>query len=181
MIMNSRNEVGGDRPSTLPSPAAAPGCGHKSEAGGELRALRDAAARQLERNLARWAEGERDCDGSETDAERADVEPEVAAGGVIEPAARPGTQCHAKGRGHVDRAEHRSHDPGAEIVTHENGVERHHRAVGKAEHQREAIEAREIAGEHVKTYGEGLEREAEDDHALCADAIGCEPANNAAT
>jgi hypothetical protein len=35
----------------------------------------------------------------------------------------------------------------AEIFAHENGVERHHCAVRKTEHQREAVKAREIAGE----------------------------------
>ena len=48
-------------------------------------------------------------------------------------------------------------DPRAEIFAHENGVERHRRAVGKAEHQREAVEAREVAGEHIKADGDGLD------------------------
>jgi hypothetical protein len=62
---------------------------------------------------------------------------------------------------------------------HQNGVERHHRAAGKPEHQRETVEAREIASEHVKAHGDGLECESEDDHALCADAVGREPADDA--
>src|SRR5215467_2412791 len=91
--------------------------------GQRLRALRDTLAFQHRRKLAGRAEGEGDGDGAETDAKRADIEPEVAAVGVVEPATGPGTQRHAQGRGHVDRAEHRTHDPGAKILAHENGVE----------------------------------------------------------
>src|SRR5205085_12523036 len=79
----------------------------------ELRALRDTRAGQRQREVARRAEGEGDGDGAETDAERADIEPEIAGVGVEKPAAGPGTQRHSQGRGYFDRAEHRSHDPGA--------------------------------------------------------------------
>src|SRR5215471_7343534 len=160
-------------------PASRPLSDAVAECARKLRALRDARARQPDQDFAWRAEGEGDDDGAETDAERADVEPEIAAIGVVKPAAGPGTQRHAEGRGHVDCTEHRSHDPRAEIFAHENGVERHHRAVSKPEHQREAIKAREVAGEYVKADGQRLEREAEDDYALGADAIGGEPADDA--
>jgi hypothetical protein len=125
----------------------------------ELGTLDEARARQSEPPLAGRAEGEGDGDGFHTDAERADIEPEIAAVGVVEPASGPGTDRHAQGRRHVDRAEHRSHDPGAEIFAHQDRVERHHRAIGKSEHQGEAVEAREVAGEDIKAEGEGLEGE----------------------
>jgi ABC transporter family protein len=76
-------------------------CAPPHNFGRELRPLRDGRARRNHRNFAGRAEGEGDGDGSETDAERADIEPEVAAVGVVEPAAGPGTDRHPQSRGHV--------------------------------------------------------------------------------
>src|SRR6266850_5324381 len=85
---------------------------------------------QRDGHLARWPEGERDGHGSEADAERAHVEPEVAAYGVVEPASRPRPERHAE-RGHEgDGAEGRAHDPRAEVLPDEDRVEWHDAAVG---------------------------------------------------
>src|SRR5262252_1317358 len=63
----------------------------------KLRALDDTRVWHAQRHFARRAEGEGDCDGAETDAERADIEPEITAVDVIEPAAGPRADRHAQG------------------------------------------------------------------------------------
>jgi hypothetical protein len=70
--------------------------------------MRFANSRALQpgRNLARRAEGQRDCDCSETDTERTDVKPEIAAVRVIEPAARPGAERRAECGGQPPSDQH---------------------------------------------------------------------------
>src|SRR5207245_5838169 len=81
------------------------------------------------------AERERDGHGAEADPERADVEPDVAAERVVQPAAGPRPEGHAQGGHEGDRAEDGPHDPLAEVLAHEARVERHQAAIGEAEHQ----------------------------------------------
>ena len=69
---------------------------------------------------------------------------------------------------------------GAEVLAHEDRVERHDAAVGEPEHQRHRVEVRELAGDEVEAHRDRLEREPGDQHALGADAVGHEPADDLA-
>src|SRR5262245_21289810 len=59
-------------------------------------------------------EGERDGDGAQSDSERADIEPAVAAEVIEHPAAGQRSQRHAEARELRHRTEQRAHDVEAE-------------------------------------------------------------------
>src|SRR3989454_7511558 len=152
----------------------------RAEGARHVHSVGEAWTRQRGGKLAGRAEAEGDGHGPEADPERADVEPEVAAERVVQPAACPRPEGHAQGGHEGDRAEDGPHDPLAEVLAHEDRVERHHAAIGEAEHQRERIEARGVAREEVEAHGDRLQREPADQHALGADPVGHEAAEDLA-
>src|SRR5215468_12635370 len=85
--------------------------------------------RQGAGEAARRPERGRDRHGAQTDGERADEEPEVAAERVVEEAAQLWAQGHAECGHGADGPEHGAHDPGAEVLADEDRVEGHHAAV----------------------------------------------------
>ena len=96
----------------------------------------------------------------------------VGAEGVVEPAAADRAEGHADARGHDHAAEHRAHHLRAEIVAREDEVERHHAGIGHAEDDGEHVEVRQLAHVDVDVDGDRLEREAGDEHAADAEAVG---------
>src|SRR5437899_6144571 len=152
----------------------------RAEGARRVHSVGEARTRQRGGELAGRAEAEGDGHGPEADPERADVEPEVAAERVVQPAAGPRPEGHAQGGHESNSAEDGPHDPLAEVLAHEDRVERHHAAIGEAEHQRERIEARGVAREEVEAHGDRLQREPADQHALGADPVGHEAAEDLA-
>ncbi len=63
------------------------------------------------------------------------------------PASGPNAMPRLAKRG--DGAEHRAHDARAEIFAHQHGVERHHAAIGGAEHHRQRVEFAELADREI--------------------------------
>src|SRR5438874_2156633 len=105
---------------------------HRSGRGLPARSLVSAGDdrhRQRRREPPGGAERGGDGDGPEADAERAEEEPEVAAEGVVQPAAGHWPDRHPQCRDEGDGAEGGPHDPRAKVLAHEDGVERHHAAV----------------------------------------------------
>src|SRR5215467_12521831 len=133
-----------------------------STAGWERSSMRETRRGQPRGNTPRSAEGEGDRHRAQTNARRADEEPEVAAEGVIEPAAGQRTQGHAE-RGHEGHgAEGGTHDAGPEVLADQDGVERHHATVGKAEERREGVEGAQLAREEIQAHCESLQEETGD-------------------
>ena len=139
------------------------------------RPCRQAAARpEVERGLCRpprRGETQRHRDRRDADAERADIEPEIAVEGVEHPAAGPWPERHAEARKRRNRAEHRAHDARAEKFPHQHGVERHHPAIGEAEHDGERVEFAELADREIGRHAQRLHQQPADQHRLGADAV----------
>src|SRR5882672_5197093 len=103
------------RPATSP-PAVVP-------AATDAASAREAGNRQRDAGRPWRAERERDGHRADSDAARAEEQPEVAAEGVVEPAAAPGPDRHAEGRDQRHGAEDAAHGALAEILAHEDRVE----------------------------------------------------------
>src|SRR5215467_374107 len=105
-------------------------------------------------------ERERDGHGAEADRARVDVHPGVLAEGVEDPAADRRTGRHAEAGHHRGGAEHPAEDLLPEVLAREQRVERHHAAVGEAEHRGDGVELAEPGGRDERESGERLDREA---------------------
>jgi hypothetical protein len=152
-------------------PPSRASCGAKVRAAGAL-------GRRLTRRrpaLGALPLSERHCRRGEADRERADIEPRVARIGAVERGRRaatgrtPSAEAHASAE---DRAEHRAHDARAEIFARQDGVERHHAAVGHAEHDRERVELAELVDEEIGAGAQRLHHQAADQHRLGALPVG---------
>ena len=87
------------------------------------------------------------------------------------PAAGPWSERHAEAGKGGNRAEHRAHDARAEKFAHQHGVERHHPAIGEAEHDRQRIEFAELEHREIGRDAQRLHQQAADQHRLGAETV----------